>query len=1204
MDSINYINFYINNIDTKLLVDTGASICAIKYCFLLRCGIKVHQSYATVTGIGGTLQACGYVYLNLKYQGVIFRQKFYAFKNLPCCTDGILGQNFLKSFSANLNFADNYLTLHNNEKQVQIPIIISNSLVIPPRCEIITYLPTRRTTECVVIGNEIHPGVFLGSSIASPTHGAVAVKILNTTENELQLKRFEPKTHDLNEYNLCTFTEKTTTVNRVKKIFTSLKLHTYLNKEEQSSIENICAKYCDIFHLPGDKLTVTNVYEPSIKIKQDVTPIYVKQYRIPFSQKKEIKRQVDNMLKNDIIEKANSEWSSPILLVPKKIDNSGEKKWRLVIDYRKLNQVIHDDKFPLPNITDILDSLSGAVYFSHLDLAQSYYQANLLPGTSRECTAFTTDEGQFQMKRLPMGLKISASCFSRLMTVALSGLNYESCLIYMDDIIVFGRNLQNHNKNLQKVFERLRDSNLKLNPDKCEFLKKQILYLGHVISEQGILPDPDKTKTIENFPVPKTADEVKRFVAFANYYRKFIPNFASIAIPLNELCRKNVQFKWTLQCENSFQKLKECLIKPPILDYPDLSPNNQFILKTDASSFSVGSVLCNNNNKPVAFASRGLNKAEKNYSVIEKELLSIVWSVKYFRPYLYGRRFVIQTDHKPLVYLFSMTNPSSRLTKFRLCLEEYDFHVEYIKGRDNVAADALSRILISSKELKQLNNDTVYVLTRGMKKRMQGQTIDTKENKGTSTHTQQDPPNIVEVLKRGKNDFELKVATLNDLRKIPKPLRDNSYKNIIFVLPKKTIYVNPDALSPETRDELVKDLVRLCKDKNINELTILKCDENNILMKALINIINKDDKWSGPRINVVNGVRKIEDDDEKRIIINDFHLLPTSGHAGVRRMLNNMRKYFYWTGMEGDVKEYVRRCEKCQKQKHTNHYTKQPMTITTTAHSAFDKLYLDIVGPLERDNYEFCYILTLQCELSKFVEIYPLRSKDSNTIAKTFTDNFILRYGIPREIASDRGAEFVSKIMREVCELLNIKQTLTTAYHHQSVGALENSHKGLNAYLRIQTDNQPYSWSSWLPYWAFSYNNSVHSETCYTPYELVFGRRCVLPSNLENNVVDPIYNFNDYSKELKYRLQKANLDARNNLVLSKHKRKEKYDKNVNEIIYKNKDLILVKNEVGNKMSPVYNGPYSVIKDDSPNVIINVKGKHVTVHKNRTKRYYT
>lgn len=247
----------------------------------------------------------------------------------------------------------------------------------------------------------------------------------------------------------------------------------------------------------------------------------------------------------------------------------------IIGDY-KLNNCIEDDKYPLPDITEILESLSGSVYFSHLDLHQGYYNVEL-DKTSRKYTAFCS--GQYQMCRMPMGLKTSPSSFSRLMNLAMSGLNNEKCLIYMDDLIVFGRNLECHNKNLQDIFKRLQKVKLKLNPSKCTFLKKQILYLGHLISNKGILPDPEKVSTIKNYPCPQNVDEVKRFVAFTNYYR-FIPKFSEIAHTLNSLCKKNVNFIWDKKCQDAFETLKQRIISPPILDYPDFSQENYFILQT------------------------------------------------------------------------------------------------------------------------------------------------------------------------------------------------------------------------------------------------------------------------------------------------------------------------------------------------------------------------------------------------------------------------------------------------------------------------------------------------------------------------------------------------------------------------------------------------------------------------------------------------
>jgi len=190
-------------------------------------------------------------------------------------------------------------------------------------------------------------------------------------------------------------------------------------------------------------------------------------------------------------------------------------------------------------------------------------------------------------------------------------------------------------------------------------------------------------------------------------------------------------------------------------------------------------------------------------------------------------------------------------------------------------------------------------------------------------------------------------------------------------------------------------------------------------IKEIGNGIKNTVNWRGPRILVIKGVKKVIDMDEKRIILNDFHLLPTSGHAGIKRMINNIKRYYFWSGLDIDVNNFVKKCDKCQKQKYSNHYIREPMVVTSTANFSFQKVYLDIVGPLPTDSDGFNYILTLQCELTKFVEAYPLKNKDSVSVARSFVENFILRYGIPQEIATDRGSEFISSTVKEICTLLN-----------------------------------------------------------------------------------------------------------------------------------------------------------------------------------------
>jgi len=397
------------------------------------------------------------------------------------------------------------------------------------------------------------------------------------------------------------------------------------------------------------------------------------------------------LLNDDIIEYSNSPYNSPIWIVSKKPDSAGNKRWRMVIDYRALNEKTIGDAYPLPNITDILDQLGNAKYFSVLDLASGFHQIPMDPKDASK-TAFSTPYGHYQFKRMPFGLKNAPATFQRLMDNVLSGLQGNELFVYMDDIVIYARSLKEHEIKFNRLMARLRDANLKLQPDKCEFLRKEVAYLGHIISEKGVKPDPNKIKAVTNFPVPRNPKNIKQFLGLVGYYRRFIPQFSKIAKPLTDLLKKDRPFKWETQQTNAFNILRESLCTEPILQYPDFI--QPFILTTDASGYAIGGVLSQGKigkDLPISYVSRVLNKAEQNYSTIEKECLAIIYCTNHFRPYLYGKKFTIITDHKPLVWLHSIKDPSSRLWKWRTKLAEYEYEIQYKKGSLNNNADALSR---------------------------------------------------------------------------------------------------------------------------------------------------------------------------------------------------------------------------------------------------------------------------------------------------------------------------------------------------------------------------------------------------------------------------------------------------------------------------------------------------------------------------------
>ena len=367
---------------------------------------------------------------------------------------------------------------------------------------------------------------------------------------------------------------------------------------------------------------------------------------------------------------------------------------RFCVDYRKLNQITVNDSHPLPLISDLLDSVKDAKYFSLLDLRSGYWQIPVAQ-EDRAKTAFVTQNGLYEFTRMPFGLKTAPATFQRAMEVILAGLTFEICLCYLDDVIVFGKTLTEHNDRLKTVLTRFRDNNLRVKLAKCVFASPQVTYLGHCISQQGVSPDPTKLTAVAEIPLPSNIKEVRTFLGLTGYYRRFIPNYATVAQPLTKLTSKEYcnNFVWTDECTAAFDKLKQLLCSAPILCYPDF--DREFILQTDASDVGLGAVLSqidkSGNENVVAYASKTLSPREKNYSTTEKEAFAIQFGTQHFRVYLLGRKFTISTDHSALSWLHSM-EPKGRIARWLMDLQEFDFEVKHRAGRVHNNADALSRL--------------------------------------------------------------------------------------------------------------------------------------------------------------------------------------------------------------------------------------------------------------------------------------------------------------------------------------------------------------------------------------------------------------------------------------------------------------------------------------------------------------------------------
>lgn len=1220
------------------LVDTQADVSLIKYN-----SIKHFESLLNKTDIislrGITEDATnslGSLILDLEISDIKIPNKFHVVSDLfPIPSNGILGKDFVKNNNCMLDYETMTITIkRQNFREVTIPImteIIKGIAAIPPRCETFRSFHIQSVTfPCIIETQEIQADVYIATTVAYKPD--TVVRVLNITDSMQLIKTNELKVRGINEYNIYSMRQqKTNECSSERKIKLETILKKRIPKHALNELLNLCMEFDDIFHVEGDIPTTNNFYEQKLLVEDDI-PTYIKNYRLPHSQKEEIDRQVKQLLSNDLIEMSQSNYNSPLILVPKK-STDGQPKWRMCIDYRQLNKKLIKDRFPMPRIDEILDSLGNAKIFSILDLHSGYHQIPLEPN-SRKITAFSTDKGYFQWKVLPFGLNIAPSSFSRMMAIAFANLRTTEAFSYMDDLIVIGQSERHHLNNLKKVFTTCRYVNLKLNPMKCDFFKHEVLFLGHICTAEGLRPDPAKLAAVQNYPRPKNQDETKRFVAFANFYRRFINNFSKIAVPLHKMSQKKVKFQWSTECENAFQTLKNKLIAPPVLAYPDYE--KQFHVVVDASAYACGAVLSQKHgtaDKPISFISRTFKKGEINKHITEKELLAIHFALKTFKPYLWGKFFVVFSDHKPLIYLYALKEPSSRLTRIRLDLEEFNFVIEHIKGKDNIVADALSRInIINFRELDEKGNEW-------LKEKIQKSEIDAKEcmkikrtkkretnqilaitRSMTKRKTTQDKIIVNEIdctnVKAIENFGSSKRSTQPRIRTTNIEFSGSGTVNNISI----TAYLN--------RKKLFEIEI---EDENINMNTILATIENKlraIQMKednnAKFEVIEwplhdcifklcsvSDFKYAcneylkNIKVALIKTPELIENEEEKMKILDKYHSDELYGaHCGQKKMHAKIKENFFWKKMTRDIRNKVKNCQKCKLAKPTK-INREFLNKTSTPQKPFDMVQIDTVGPLQQSKNGYKYAVTLQCELTKYLMILPTVGKTASEIAKSIFENWILIFGPMKAIKTDKGKEYENELVRELCNLLKIEHKTSTPYHHQTVGMIERCHRTMNEYLRVYLDGMLDDWDIYAKYFAFAYNINKHSSMneVYSPYELVFAKHVTMPHEILTEDMEPVYNADDYVKEAKLRLKIAHAQAGETVEKLKAKTKAFYDLNSKPLDVKVGDEVKVVVEPYKKMSSKYKGPYKVIDVNEQNVSIEVeKGKKYTLHKDRLRKY--
>ena len=891
-----------------------------------------------------------------------------------------------------------------------------------------------------------------------------------------------------------------------------------LDEDEFQGVHKLLHEFSDIFSAGPHDLGCTDLIKHQINTG-DAPPIRQPVRRLPLAKREEAEKAVQEMREQDVIEPSASPWSSPIVLVNKKDGST-----RFCVDYRKLNNITHKDSYPLPRIDDTIEALSGAKFFSTLDLKSGYWQVPL-DDSAKEKTAFSTGSGLWQFNVMPFGLCNAPATFERLMEQVLFGLPMSVALVYLDDIIVPGQSFSQHIANLRQVFERLRKAKLKLSPKKCILFQRKVQYLGHVVSEEGISPDPGKIEAVKTWPRPATVTEIKSFLGLCSYYRRFVPVFAEIAHPLNQ-CATTSPFSWTPEAEDAFIRLKQALTETPVLVYPD--PAALFILDTDASGTGIGGVLsqkCLEEERVIAYFSRALSAQECRYCVTRRELLAVVKAIKHFHAYLYGRKFIIRTDHSALRWLLNFRHPEGQIARWIEGLQQYDFTIEHRPGVKHGNADALSRRPCwrdSCKHCERLESqEELKVSTEP------GATVQYTSTQMLSDHcdkavTEEQAPAKPPDTHASFQIFH--VAALDLLtgtagNRSPQELRqaqlsDQDLKPVLEWMERSSHRPPWEEIAPH------------------NDNTKVYCAQwqslrvfNGVLYRL----------WETPSGDAT--VKQLILPKSLRTeVLQQLHDTQTAGHLGVAKTLSRVRERFYWVQCRRDVQEWCRNCDLCAQKRGPQKKIKAPMAQYNTG-SPMERIAIDVLGPLPITETGNKYILIVADYFTKWVEAYPMPNQEATTVAELLVKQFICRFGVPLLIHSDQGRNFESELFAEMCRLLGIKKTRTTPYHPQSDGMVKRFNRTLEAQLSKFADHNQKDWDEHIPFLLMAYRSATHDTTHCSPVKMMLGRELKMPIDLMfgRPEDEPPQTATNYASVLQERLERVHEFARGHMHLNKSK---------------------------------------------------------------------
>ena len=1221
----NLINVRIFDRKVSALIDTGSDVSIISESLLnnirkLRKCKLFKSSYKIVTlPDGRTLPILGCLRIPVFFTNRAITMQVYVLKELK--QDLIIGHDFLRRNGAIIDFMKRKVTLRPSSL-----IRASKTYSIPARSECVISARVRGNYPNGIVGHTTntmslaHIGIATARVLGAVQNGRVPVRLVNCKDTPVKLRRgtrlgnfrILPDGTDIHTFD--TNVSRNGPVVRPNRLSKQEFLKAFdfedstLTSDQVLQLQQVLWKNKDAFVDDTNTLGYCDIIKHRINLKPGSKTVSRPPYKASPDKREEIKRQIDKLLDQGLVVPSTSPYSSPVLLVRKP---NGE--FRMVIDYRMINSITEPIAFPLPGIKDTLDIIGSKCpkYFSTLDLSSGFWQIAIHPDDVHK-TSFVSHYGKFAFKVLPMGMMNSSASFQNTIQFVLINLLNDSCCAYMDDILAFSATFEDHLIHIDEVLTRLREANLKLGPRKCVFGRREVKFLGHRVNEHGVMADPSKLEAVKNFPTPKSVTELKSFLGLANFYRKFIKDFAKIAHPLHGLLRKGVDFVWSRDCEIAFDTLKTALISPPVLAHPRF--NEEFILYTDASSFSVGYVLAQIQEgveKPICYGGRALSKPQQNYTVTEREFLALIHALSQCEQYLHSVHFTVITDHANLPYLIKTTEPSGRLARWVLRIQGFDFDIVHRSGCKIPHADSLSRRVyddgihnsdVTSVETAPAASNTQCVQVPSTDKIVQ----ESSSNKGDVVNTQSvdndpvvDIPTLFTISNENSVD-DMTCLTLDSDDELigVNDLNDNRRTGVIADRQRNDNHLRPLIDFLESGDLPTDDR----HAKRIASISANYVIIDRVLYHFWTPNSNKSDKDIRRQLVVPKDLRLL--------ILRRLHDDVTGGHLGVLKTLGVIRQRYFWDTLIKDVHKYVNSCVHCQMRK-PGHRIRAPL-LPIPVTGLFDRIAIDFCGPFHVTKSGNSYVLVITEYLSKFAWAFPTKNMTAITVANILFEHIFTNYGFPNVILSDQGPCFNSQIMREFCRFFDVSKRFGTAYRPQTQGIVEKFNSTLLGMLSMFVADRGDDWDSYLAAVLFAYRVAPHHSTGVSPFSVLFGMEPRLPLDVTLlPAVSKSASINFHLKELASKRNIAIKMAMDNIKVAQEKMKEHYDKRAVQHEFTIGDIVYLYNPAvkpgrARKFHKYYRGPYRIADFIPP---LNYRLRYVhsgklypkLVHHNRLKK---